>query len=129
MGVTRVAVPNSRDAMKRKASQFPAVPVPHAGASYNPDLGQYLNHLSAANKVEEGKLKVEQKLVRELDAKFPDQEEAKKLESNWLLEMSGGLAEKEMDDDEEDEKDEAEKDGCDDDDEALGQQQKKEKRK
>merc|ERR1712198_546867 len=118
MGVTRVAVPNSRDAMKRKASQFPAVPIPHAGASYNPDLGQYLNHLSAANKVEESKLKVEQKLVRELDAKFPDQEEAKKLESNWLLEMSGGLAEKEMDDDEEDENDE-----------AQGQEQKKERRK
>merc|ERR1712198_766289 len=126
MGVTRVAVPNSRDAMKRKASQFPAVPIPHAGASYNPDLGQYLNHLSAANKVEEGKLKAEQKLVRELDAKFPDQEEAKKLESNWLLEMSGGLAEKELDDEEE--KDEAEKDGGDDD-EAQGQQQKKERRK
>jgi len=90
--VTRVNVPNSRDAMKRKASQFPAVPVPHPGASYNPDLGQYLSHLGAANKVEEDKLKEEQKLVRELDAKFPDREEAKKLESNWLIEMSGGLA-------------------------------------
>jgi len=90
--VTRVNVPNSRDAMKRKASQFPAVPVPHPGASYNPDLGQYLKHLGAANQVEEDKLKEEQKLVRELDAKFPDREEAKKLESNWLLEMSGGLA-------------------------------------
>merc|ERR1712168_649761 len=113
---------------KRKASEFPAVPVPHPGASYNPDLRQYLSHVGAANKVEESKLKVEQKLVRELDAKFPDQEEAKKLESNWSLEMSGGLAEREMDDDEEHQKDEAEKDGCDDD-EALGQQQKKEKRK
>ena len=77
--------------MKRKASQFPAVPVPHGGASYNPDLGQYLSHLGAAHKVEEKKLKKEEKLVRELDAKFPDQEEAKKLESNWLIEMSGGL--------------------------------------
>jgi len=91
--VTRVNVPNSRDAMKRKASQYPAVPVPHPGASYNPDLGQYLSHLGAANKVEEDKLKEEQKLVRELDAKFPDREEAKKLESNRLIEMSGGLAE------------------------------------
>jgi len=125
--VTRVAVPNSRDAMKRKASQFPAVPVPHPGASYNPDLGQYLNHLSAANEVEENKLKAEQKLVRELDAKFPDKEEAKKLESNWLLEMSGGLAEREVvDDNEEKEKDEEEKEG---DEEAQGNQQKKEKRK
>jgi len=89
--VTRVAVPNSRDAMKRKSSQFPAVPVPHGGASYNPDLAQYLSHLGAAHKVEEKKLLAEQKLVRELDAKFPDREEAKKLESGWLLEMSGGL--------------------------------------
>jgi len=90
--MTRVAVPNSRDAMKRKASQFPAVPVPHGGASYNPDLGQYLSHVGAAHKVEEKKLQEEQKLIRELDAKFPDQEEAKKLESNWLVEMSGGLS-------------------------------------
>lgn len=121
--VTRVAVPNSRDAMKRKASQFPAVPVPHPGASYNPDLGQFLNHLSVANKVEENKLKKEQKLVRELDAKFPDQEEAKKLESNWLLEMSGGLAEKDEevgagDEDEDEAKDDVDK-----------TQKKKEKRK
>jgi len=119
---TRVAVPNSRDAMKRKASQFPAVPVPHPGASYNPDLGQYLSHLSAANKVEENKLKKEQKLVRELDAKFPDQEEAKKLESNWLLEMSGGLA------DEAAEENEDEGEGAEDGD-ATATQQKKEKRK
>jgi len=90
--VTRVSVPNSRDAMKRQASQYPAVPVPHGGASYNPDLAVYLSHIAAANKVEEKKLKNEQKLVRELDAKFPDQEEAKKLESNWLTEMSGGLS-------------------------------------
>merc|ERR1712002_809751 len=106
--VTRVNVPNSRDAMKRKASQYPAVPVTYPGASYNPDLGQYLSHLGAANKVEEDKLKEEQKLVRELDAKFPDREEAKKLESNWLIEMSGGLAEdadKEEDAVEEDSKD------------------------
>jgi len=98
--VTRVAVPNSRDAMKRKASQFPAVPVPHPGASYNPDLGQFLSHLSAANKVEEDKLKEDQKLVRELDAKFPDREQARKLESNWLIEMSVGLDDKEAENDE-----------------------------
>lgn len=90
--VTRIAVPNSREAMKRKASQFPAVPVPHGGASYNPDLVQYLSHVGAAHKVEEKKLMDEQKLIRELDAKFPDQAEAKKLESNWLVEMSGGLS-------------------------------------
>merc|ERR1712002_984458 len=105
--VTRVNVPNSRDAMKRKASQFPAVPVPHPGASYNPDLGQYLSHLGAANKVEEDKLKEDQKLVRELDAKFPDREEARKLESNWLIEMSVGLDDKEADDNDDD--DEGEK--------------------
>merc|ERR1711990_377842 len=74
-GVTRVAVPNSRDAMKRQASQLPAVSIPHPGASYNPDLGQYLTHLSAAHGVEEKKLKDEQKLAREMDAKFPNKEE------------------------------------------------------
>jgi len=99
-GVTRVAVPNSRDAMKRQASQLPAVSIPHPGASYNPDLGQYLTHLSAAHGVEEKKLKDEQKLAREMDAKFPNKEEAKKLASNWLVEMSGGLSQKEDDEDE-----------------------------
>lgn len=100
--VTRVAVPNSRDAMKRQASQVPAVVVPHPGASYNPDLKHFLNHLNIANAVEEKKVAEEAKLNRELDAKFPDQEEAKHLESNWLKEMSGGLGqEKEMEETEE----------------------------
>merc|ERR1711872_1076980 len=38
----------------------------------------------------------------ELDAKFPDQEEAKKLESNWLVEMSVGLHQKPEEEKEED---------------------------
>jgi len=88
--------------MKRSASQFPAVPVPHPGASYNPDLRQYLGHLGNAHQIEENKIKQEQKLARELDAKFPDQEEAKKLESNWLVEMSVGLHQKPEEEKEED---------------------------
>lgn len=122
--ISRVAVPNSRDAMKRKASQYPAVPVPQGGASYNPDLGQYLSHLGEAHKVEEKKLKKEEKLVRELDAKFPDQEEAKKLESNWLNEMSGGLTGDGEGDDEKQEEAEDEVD-----DNAAPTLKKKEKRK
>jgi len=101
-GATRVAVPNSRSAMKRSASQFPAVPVPHPGASYNPDLRQYLGHLGNAHQIEENKIKQEEKLTRELDAKFPDQEEAKQLESNWLVEMSVGLHQKPEEEEEED---------------------------
>merc|ERR1712168_538927 len=122
--VMRVAVPNSRNAMKRGASSFPAVPMPHPGASYNPDLGQYLDHLRAAHQVEEAKEKEADKLVRELDAKFPDQAEAKKLASNWLIEMSGGLAEKEVGEEEGEEKEEkVEEEG------EEGVSTKKEKRK
>jgi len=131
-GATRVAVPNSRAAMKRSASQFPAVPVPHPGASYNPDLRQYLGHLGNAHQIEENKIKQEQKLVRELDAKFPDQAEAKKLESNWLVEMSVGLHQKpaeegEGEGEEEEEDPEAEEGGKGGD--KQQQQEKREKRK
>jgi nucleolar protein 53 len=58
--------------------------------SYNPTYDEHQDLLAKANQIEMAKLKKEERLVRNHDAKIPKMSH-KEIEDIWLTEMSGSL--------------------------------------
>jgi nucleolar protein 53 len=87
---TNRIMPNKPKNFDVKPSLLPAIELPHPGTSYNPTYEDHQDLLLKAHLVELEKLKKEEKLMRNMDAKIPKMTE-EQIEKLWLKEMSTGL--------------------------------------
>lgn len=87
---TNKIMPKKPKNFDAKTSLLPAIELPHPGTSYNPTYEDHQELLLKAHMVELEKLKKEEKIIRNLDAKIPKMTHDQ-IEKMWLSEMSSGL--------------------------------------